>query len=71
MQNTYRDREGRLRILLSKMVDWAWCASEDAGLEELLEQELRLQRLLIVEVWHARLRGPDQQLCMKGAREWL
>lgn len=55
MRNTYRDRERKLRILLSKMVDWAGCVGEETSLEELLEQKMRLERLLIMEVWHARL----------------
>ena len=37
--------------------------SEAATLEELLEQKwVRLERLPISEVWHARLRRLDQQL---------
>lgn len=44
MRNTYGDREGRLRFLLSKMVDWTCCV----GLEGLLEQkQMRMEGLLI------------------------
>lgn len=46
MKNTYGDREGRLRILLSKTVVWAWCVNEETVLEKLIEQEeMRLERL--------------------------
>lgn len=55
MRNTYRDRERRLRILLPKIVDWTECAGVEISLEELLKQKMRLEKLLIMEVWHARL----------------
>ena len=53
-----------------KRMGWAWSVDEETDLRELLEQkEMRLEGLLIMEVWHARLRYLDQQLYMKGARE--
>lgn len=51
MRNTNGHRVGRLRILLSKMVGWAWCADEEIVLGELIEQEeMKLERL----VWSRR-----------------
>lgn len=45
------------------------CQGEETSLEELLQQkEIRLERLLLMEVWHARLRSLDQQLCMKRSQ---
>lgn len=51
------------------MVDWTWCVGEETYLEELLEQkDMRLEGLLILEVWHSRLRSLDQQLHIKGSQ---
>lgn len=45
------------------------CQRAETSLEELLQQkEIRLERLLLVEVWHARLRSLDQQRACRGAR---
>ena len=64
MRNTCGDREGRLRFLLSKMVDWTCCV----GLGGLPEQkQMSMKGLLIMQAWHARLGHLDKHLYMKGS----
>lgn len=44
----------------AQMVDGVWCVSEAGTLEE--HKGMRLQRLPITDVWHARLRRRYQRL---------